>query len=124
MRLKLTLGHVNGHVPGGDHLVKGVQCHELFGGIALKNHAFSFFFHFMSTSINSLDPKSFFPAFVEKCSPNWTHYPLCLCKYDDEMTIKLFRFSIILIFTDASQWCWFDIDGANSVPRHFRNFLK
>ena len=30
-------------VPGGDNLVKGVQCYELFGGIALKNHAFSFF---------------------------------------------------------------------------------
>ena len=25
--------------------VKGVQCYELFGGIALKNHTFSFF-HF------------------------------------------------------------------------------
>ena len=23
--------------------MKGVQCYELFGGIALKNHAFSFF---------------------------------------------------------------------------------
>ena len=31
-------------VPGGDNLVKGVQCYELFGGIAHKNHAFSFFF--------------------------------------------------------------------------------
>ena len=28
--------------PGGDNLVKGVQCYELFGGIALKNHTFSF----------------------------------------------------------------------------------
>ena len=27
-------------IPGGDNLVKGVQCYELFGGIALKNHAF------------------------------------------------------------------------------------
>ena len=27
-------------VPCGDNLVKGVQCYELFGGIALKNHAF------------------------------------------------------------------------------------
>ena len=26
--------------------MKGVQCYELFGGIALKNHAFSF--HFIS----------------------------------------------------------------------------
>ena len=29
-------------VPGGDNLVKDAQCYELFGGIALKNHAFSF----------------------------------------------------------------------------------
>ena len=27
-------------VPGGDNLVKGVQCYELYGGIALRNHAF------------------------------------------------------------------------------------
>ena len=31
-------------VPGGDNIVKGVQCYELFGGIALKIHTFSFFF--------------------------------------------------------------------------------
>ena len=31
-------------VPGGDNLVKVVQCYELFGGIALKNHTFSFSF--------------------------------------------------------------------------------
>ena len=31
-------------VQGGDNLVKGVQCYELFGGIALKNHTFSFSF--------------------------------------------------------------------------------
>ena len=33
-------------VSGGDNLVKGGQCYELVGGIALKNHAFSFFFIF------------------------------------------------------------------------------
>ena len=26
--------------------MKGVQCYELFGGIALKNHTFSFFYFF------------------------------------------------------------------------------
>ena len=31
-------------VPGGDNLVKGVQCYELFGGIALENHAFFIYF--------------------------------------------------------------------------------
>ena len=30
-------------VLGGDNLVKGVQCYELFGGIALKIHTFAFF---------------------------------------------------------------------------------
>ena len=30
-------------VAGGDKLVKGVQCYELFAGIALKNHIISFF---------------------------------------------------------------------------------
>ena len=29
---------------GGDNLVKGVQCYELFGGIALKIHTISFSF--------------------------------------------------------------------------------
>ena len=29
---------------GVDNLVKGVQCYELFGGIALKNQTFSFHF--------------------------------------------------------------------------------
>ena len=33
-------------VPGGDNLVKGIQCYELFGGIALKIHTFSFSFSF------------------------------------------------------------------------------
>ena len=27
-------------LPGGDNVVKGVQCYELFGEIALKNNAF------------------------------------------------------------------------------------
>ena len=27
--------------------MKGVQCYKLFGGIALKNHAFSFHFHYV-----------------------------------------------------------------------------
>ena len=34
-------------VPAGDNLVKGVQCYELFGGIAPKNHAFSWSFFFI-----------------------------------------------------------------------------
>ena len=41
-------------VPGGDNLVKGVQCYELFGGIALKNHAFSFFSIIAPTLLNNV----------------------------------------------------------------------
>ena len=33
-------------VPGWDNLVRDVQCNELFGGIALKNHAFFIFILF------------------------------------------------------------------------------
>ena len=42
-------------VPGGDNLVKGVQCYELFGGIALKIHTFlfSFFIKPLSAIIDS-----------------------------------------------------------------------
>ena len=40
-------------VPGGDNLVKGVQCYELFGGIALKNHTFSFSFFLCYPVIHS-----------------------------------------------------------------------
>ena len=39
-------------VPGGDNLVKGVQCYELFGGIALKNH--TSFFIFNPSTINQV----------------------------------------------------------------------
>ena len=38
-------------VPGGDNLVKDVQCYELFGGIALENNAFSFFHFFHSCEL-------------------------------------------------------------------------
>ena len=33
--------------------MKGVQCYELFGGIALKKHAFSFFISFLGLFDNS-----------------------------------------------------------------------
>ena len=29
--------------------MKGVQCYELFGGMALKNHTFSYFFSYEDT---------------------------------------------------------------------------
>ena len=33
--------------------MKGVQCYELFGGIALKNHAFSYFFSWNKRYLNT-----------------------------------------------------------------------
>ena len=33
--------------------MKGVQCYELFGGIALKNHAFFLFFYADDKSLNT-----------------------------------------------------------------------
>ena len=38
-------------VPGGDNLVMDVQCYMLFGGIALKNHAYSFILFYWFTYI-------------------------------------------------------------------------
>ena len=49
LTLHLCLPHGLLH-SGGDNLVKGVQCYELFGGIALKNNTF-FFFHSVSSSV-------------------------------------------------------------------------
>ena len=37
-----------------DNLVKGVQCYELFGGITLKIHTFSFFIFFVDFIANAL----------------------------------------------------------------------
>ena len=31
-------------VPGGDNLVNDVQCYELFGGMAFRNHEFIYLF--------------------------------------------------------------------------------
>ena len=42
VRMHLCILHVFMHILNTDY-VKGVQCYELFGGIALKNHTFSFF---------------------------------------------------------------------------------
>ena len=58
-------------IPGGDNLVKDVQCYELVGGIALKNHAFSFFCHF--------HVRAFARKLVMFCSRqeklDFTHFP-------------------------------------------------
>ena len=35
--------------------MKGVQCYELFGGIALKNHAFSFHFHICAIKYDNVN---------------------------------------------------------------------
>ena len=55
-------------VPGGDNLVKGVQCYELFWGIALKNHVFFLFLKQSSSKkdyhVTEIGPKSLVPVFI------------------------------------------------------------
>ena len=41
--------------------MKGVQCYELFGGIALKNHTFSFFIMY------GVFWGDFFGGYLERC---------------------------------------------------------
>ena len=50
--------------------MKGVQCYELFGGIALKNHAFSFFIdsHFVLSHSFSDDLQLRMPDPLDKIS--------------------------------------------------------
>ena len=54
MMLCLVYIYICYYLLGGDNLVKDVQCYELFGGIALKNHAFSFFFYSSSNCFSLL----------------------------------------------------------------------
>ena len=75
-------------VPGGDNLVKGVQCYELFGGIALKNHTFSF---------------SYYVLMYLKTYPDWlavlqTHWHIFIyCKLTE-------RTPSGIIFQDITRW--------------------
>ena len=40
--------------------MKGVQCYELFGEIALKIHTFSFFFHIMLPFLPLISANAFY----------------------------------------------------------------
>ena len=46
--------------------MKGVQCYELFGGIALKNYAFSFF-HMITTRIELWNSQFFLIQVAIRC---------------------------------------------------------
>ena len=46
--------------------MKGVQCYELFGGIALKNHAFSFFISYFQDCVTKIMIRSSSCFFIRK----------------------------------------------------------
>ena len=56
-----------------DNLVKGVQCYEPFGGIALKNHAFSFI-HTCHTSVERVN-RAIIKEFRNKSKITPTKHP-------------------------------------------------
>ena len=55
--------------------MKGVQCYELFGGIALKIHTFSFSFSFASSSVWNSIPNDV------KCAPSLSSFKSRLKTY-------------------------------------------
>ena len=62
--------------------MKGVQCYELFGGIALKIHTFSFHFHYLMlfaalTNAVCLNNASFFSLICQML----IIFMLCLCLF-------------------------------------------
>ena len=58
--------------------MKGVQCYELFGGIALKNHAFSFFFK-LDVRLALDDIKNALPITMAK-SISWRRHSLVIIR--------------------------------------------
>ena len=52
--------------------MKDVQCYELFGGIALKNHvfSFSFFFHIYNVTFMKSKVKSLYKLIIKKLTVN------------------------------------------------------
>ena len=79
--------------------MKGVQCYELFGGIALKNHAFSFS---MSNNIRIIPPN-----FNEKFRDMWISLP-------NSKMFNLRFFSIICDLRFLSLWGY--VKGVVYVP--------
>ena len=58
--------------------MKGVQCYELFGGIALKIHTFSFFsfpFSFANSSVWNSIPNDV------RCAPSLSSLSLYICAW-------------------------------------------
>ena len=60
--------------------MKGVQCYELFGGIALKNHAFLFYFIHSCLSPDVVYVCVFTTGIILACMLDTCYYPdLCVC---------------------------------------------
>ena len=95
-------------VPGGDNLVKGVQCYELFGGIALKIHTFSF--SFSSTATVTLVP-AFALSRIDYCNSllfgsthDVTSHLQRIQNYAARVILRLPKSSIITIHLKSLHW--------------------
>ena len=64
--------------------MKGVQCYELFGEIALKNHTFSYFFSSpCSQNVKSIAYKMLVRPQLEYASEVWNSYTMkCIKKIE------------------------------------------
>ena len=96
--------------------MKGVQCYELFGGIALKIHTFSFFFFFQQLNLlfQRVTAYMFFlspPQSPAPCPPHLTsckqHTPiiLFLCSLQTSLPfpLRLSKFHIPIYTQSAHQ---------------------
>ena len=75
--------------------MKGVQCYELFGGIALKNRAFSF--HFIYSALNLLVFLIFSPHRFFNESTIKQPLLLCIIHHSRMLTATLFLEHIGLV---------------------------
>ena len=112
-------------VPGGDNLVKDVQCYELFGGIAPKNHAFSLQSKDdLLENLFTTDQISFaFVSFINKVQLDFgsvaKNYELCKVILLYVIIIILCIFTLLYILV-----CYLVICVAKFEPMLVKNALK
>ena len=74
--------------------MKGIQCYELFEGIALKNHAFSFFlFFFLGSTFPNKKILLMCNNFVAYIFTGVLHNGITLCHF---FTVDIFCSPVIL----------------------------
>ena len=89
-------------VPGRDNLVKGVLCYELFGGIALKNHAFFSSFNFLTITF-SLFTSQIIP-FGQLCNSVSASSAFSLIAFETAFFALFFRLLYLLLFYSVLFW--------------------